>query len=148
MARKPQVDPQERAVAVLERMEFRGLYRKGSHTPLKQLRLAAKLVCKLYRVPRCTVFVRKTRGYRALYWYEPHVSIQLDPEYGHNLFTLAHELAHHVVDYRHRRSQAHGATFVRVFGEVLDVLRMVPLAGFKAACKKRGVRIARRPRCF
>lgn len=127
----------------MERMELRGLYRYGTHTPLKQLRRAARLVARLYGVPRCSVFVRRLHGYRAVYWWPPRKpSIQISPGFV-NLATVAHELAHHVVLHRYRRAQDHGPRFVRVYAEILEILRLVPLAGMKAICKKHGVKMAR-----
>lgn len=134
------LDPQQDLVYVMERIELRGHCR---HTvPMKRLRRWARAACRLYGVPNVTIRVYKKRGHGGAY---QDGKIQLDPKCGRNGMSLAHELAHHLTDtLTKERSQDHGPTFAYFYGALLHGMRLVPFEGYKAICKKHGIKIVRR----
>lgn len=133
-------DPQKQAVYTMERRELGGHYR---HTvKLKPLRRTVRRLCRLYDVPPLRVSVRRERGCDAIY-YHLDGYVLLDPKVGRNYATVAHELAHHIAWHRHgHRAQDHGPTWVRYFAQVLHSMRLVPLAGMRAVCRKHKIRMA------
>jgi hypothetical protein len=137
VAQSKDSDPQKARLYAMEFREFRGLWR-GTRTKLKTLRRYVRLVCRLYGIKPCTLYVRaySTKGCYG------GGAIHLDP-YGMNAHTLAHELAHYINDMLDKGSQDHGPRFVRRYGEVLHILRLFPIEGFRAICRKHGIRIAR-----
>lgn len=136
-------DPQRQAVYDMEAREFSGLW-NGVTQPMKQLRGAAREVCKLFDVPPVTLAMRRFADRDAEYNDETfEVSFGV-AGHNRNMVTLAHEISHHIVYHRHgNRAQDHGPTFVLVYAQVLSAMRMVPIAGMRDACKRHKVRIAR-----
>lgn len=130
-------DPQGRAVYVMERRELRGHYR---HTVDRDdLRRALRRLARSFDTTVPPLNTARLSRYGV---WEDGV-ITLDSERGCNYLTLAHEMAHHVTYERHGyRVQDHGPTFVRVYAQALDILRVVPFAGMRAICRKYRVRIA------
>lgn len=131
-------DPQQAAVYKMEREELSGHLRHKM--PMRALKLAAQRICSQYGVPQVRVAAKKERGMWASYDWK--CLICLHPTGGRNLCTLAHELAHHLVQYRHQRTQDHGPTFMYYFVELLDTMRIVPRAGMLSIARKYKVRIA------
>lgn len=132
-----ELDAQAAKLYVMERIELRGHCRHK--LPLRLLNRYARKFCKLYDVPMVSIRVYAVRGQGG------HCDggrIQLDPKCGMNGLTLAHELAHHIVDTKHPRAQPHGAIFAMYYGALLHGLRLVPFEGFKAICDRHKVRIA------
>jgi predicted SprT family Zn-dependent metalloprotease len=136
-------DPQREILYNMEFSELRGHWR-GTKTKLKTLHRYVRLVCRLYGLQRPTLFCRRIKGGgQAVYWSE-HNSIQLDPTWGRVPVVLAHELAHHVTFNKSAKVvQDHGPRFVRVYAEVLHIMRLMPMQGMKAICRKHGVKMAR-----
>lgn len=133
-------DDQKELVYAMEFRELRGLWR-GTKTKLKTLKRYVRLVCRLYGLKPCGLFIRGMEA-KGCYWNYDR-TIQLDP-YGMNAVTLAHELAHYVVHMKHSsRAQDHGPQFVRRYAEILHILRLFPIEGMRAICRKHGVKMAR-----
>lgn len=125
-------------VYVMERRELSG---HQWHTyPRKRLYRAIRKICRLYNVPRVRL------RYAAL----PHCGeyldgiVWLERKAGRNLLILAHELAHHIVAHRHPRAQDHGPRWLRYYIEILDILRLIPLEGMLALCRKYNLGVAPR----
>jgi hypothetical protein len=130
-------DPQKQAVYHMEDDDLRGHCRH--RLSLRLLRRYANELCAMYEVPDVSISVYENGlGGSCL-----DGKIQLDPKCGMNGLTLAHELAHHICDVKYPRAQKHGPMFASVYGCLLSSLRLVPLPGFRAICRKHGVRIAR-----
>lgn len=127
----------------MEFREFRGQWR-GTRTKLKTLLRYVRMVCRLYGLPRVTVRVQTIESKGVYRFNDRHTYIALDPAWGMNAVTLAHELAHYVTHKKFPKTrQDHGPRFVRVYAEVLHIMRLMPLAGMKAICRKHGVKMAR-----
>lgn len=136
-------DPQRKLVYTMEAREFRAVW-KHVKQPLAYLSDLAARVCKMYGAPPVTLVCAKLIGCDAQYDCEQSRIEFNTTGNGRNVFTLAHELAHHICWTRHgHRVQDHGPMFVLVFGQLLSTLRVTPLAGWRAACKRHGVKIAR-----
>lgn len=136
-------DPQKQDVYRMEHREFRGVW-KHVDQPLRYLRKMSDQVCDMYSVPRIPVEFGKVRGGSAEYIVGSQITLD---EKGQQLFTLAHELAHHIVWCRYgHRAQDHGPMFVFVYAQVLSSLRIVPMAGMRAACRRNGVKMAAQPK--
>jgi len=131
-------DPQAERVYRMESEELSGHCRSVCDDAT--LKRFLRQGCAIYEVPvpQLVEGGRKLGG-----WYDSITcSIGLNPDCGRNLLTLAHELAHHVVTVKWPRAQDHGATFVRVYAELLDLMRLVPIAGMRQICRRYGVRMA------
>lgn len=124
----------------MERAELSGHCR--GVTTLRFMQRAMREACDIYQIPVPSVMCG-TRALGGLYCPVTH-RIFLHPECGHNLLTLAHELAHHVVVLSFPRSTDHGPVWVRTYAELLDLLRLVPIAGMRAICRRHGVKMAPR----
>lgn len=125
-------------------MEFRELRGIRWHTAdIDDMRRRAKAICRTYVVPKVVVEVVTKRGQGGSYEAGDD-KILLDPDSGQNYMILAHELGHHVAWTRHGcYVQDHGPTWVKYYGQILDQLRMVPIEGFRAICRRHGVKMAR-----
>jgi hypothetical protein len=134
-------DPQRHLVYAMERLEFGGHWRHKltNRTAKRWIRQA----CKNLGVKAPKVIVKTIRGVRGEYD-EDSRTIYLDTEYGRSGLVLLHELAHHVAYVKYPRSADHGPMWMRVYATLLDMSRLVPIAGTKAACRRHGVKIARR----
>lgn len=130
-------DPQKPLVYAMEDEEFRGHCRH--RLPLKLVRRYARRLCRIFDVPQVSIRVYRVRGHGGQC---SDGQIQLDPKCGMNGLTLAHELAHHVCDVKHPRAQAHGPLFAAYYGALLSALRLVPRVGFRAMCRKHGVKFS------
>lgn len=120
----------------MERCELRG---HDYHVlKRKYLLFAARRICRTYSVPHVRLAFADLPNCGS---YLPGV-ITLDRASGRNLLNLAHELAHHVVAYRHPHAQDHGPRWMRYYAEVADILRIVPLAGMLALCRKYNLGVA------
>lgn len=134
-------DPQAERVYEMERDELGGHF--DHRVKLSTLRSLAKIVCKEYEVPPVTIYVRRLKGYDGA-WHTDN-SIYLHADVGVNAVTLLHEVAHHITAHRHPKAHAnapHGARWVRIYADLLDRCRLVPLAGMRAACRLHKVKIA------
>lgn len=136
-------DPQQELIRLMEKHEFRGL---DHHTiTLKRLKKAIRKLSKSFGVPVPKLTIRNEPGCVAAYHYDNrgwHL-IALGSDW-RNLFTLAHEFAHHYVWLAcGNRAQDHGPTFVRAYACALQVLRMMPMESFLFACKKYGIKSSR-----
>lgn len=122
----------------MERRVFRG--HLEHRAPLRILRRYVGKFCRLHGLPRVSVSIRRCHGGGG--WYDPDGRfIFLDPNQ-QNALSLAHELAHHVVTYRHPHAQDHGPAWMRWYAHILDAWRLVPLAGTIDACRRHGVAMA------
>ncbi len=139
MSRPPANDPQRDKIYAMESAEFAGWF---EHVlPYKQLRRLALRACRSLRVkpPRIEVLALAVAGEQEA------ETLRLDCTQGCNGLVLAHELAHYVMYLNSRDKKApHGPEFVRLYGSLLDAMRLVPWEGFAAACKRHDVRIARK----
>jgi hypothetical protein len=132
-------DPQQHAVYAMEAEEFAS---HCNHTlPLLTLKKWARQTCRLFKVPSVTIRVYAIRGRGGGY---TEGRIQLDPSCGRNALTLFHELAHHIVRSKHPRAQDHGPLFCAYYAWLLDAWRLMPRAGFRAAARRHGVKVAKR----
>lgn len=134
-------DPHCDLVYAMERLEFGGHWRhKIEHrTALRWIRQA----CRILSVSPPKILVQPVRGCRGEYDPET-LTIRLDTQYGRSGLVLLHELAHHITWVKHPRAADHGPRWMLIYATLLDMTRMVPIAGTRAACKKHGVRIARK----
>lgn len=141
-------DRQRERLYAMEFRELRGLWH-GTRTAPKTLQRHVRRVCRLYGLPVVSLQFRTIES-KGLYIFNRKNGlpglIRLDPQWGRNAITLAHELAHYVTHMKFPKTrQDHGPRFVRVYAEITYILRLVPLEGFKAICRKHGVRMARGP---
>lgn len=134
-------DPQRRLVYVMEHQELRG--HRWHWTKLSVLRKHTKTICKMYGLPRVGLIARRKKGEGASYNPGTPGCIWLGED-GLNYCTLAHELAHYITWTRHPKAQDHGPLWAFYYGRLLDQMRVVPLAGFKAICRRYGVKMAAR----
>lgn len=131
----------------MEHAELRGLWQE-TRIPLRYRKRVLAGLCRVFNVPRIRVRSCKVPGAHGCYYVrddgEPR--IDLCPRSGSDMLTLAHEFAHYVTHMRCPRARDHGPTFLFHYMQVCDALRLVPAAGFRAACRKHGLRIARKQR--
>lgn len=134
-------DPQQRLVRLMEKREFIG---HEQHTiTLKHLRRHLRRLSKLFNVPRPKLRVSENHGLVAAYDYDTG-TIELGKRAGKNLFTLAHEFAHHYVWVRcGDKAQEHGPTWVRAYARALHIVRVMPFESFLFVCRKWGVKFSR-----
>jgi hypothetical protein len=134
-------DPQRNLIYAMERLEFGGhwSHKISRRTANKWVRQA----CRNLGVAKPKIVIKTVRGVRGEY-HTASQTIYLDTEYGRSGLVLLHELAHHIAYLKYPRSEDHGPSFVRVYATLLDMSRLVPIAGTKAACRRHGVKIARR----
>lgn len=135
------MDQHAALVYAMERLEFGGHWKHELHD-----RVATKWVrqaCKNLQVERPKIVRRTVRGVRG--YYDPDVStIVLDRKFGRSGLVLLHELAHHVTYVKHPKAADHGPRWMLIYAILLDMTRLVPMAGTRAACRRHGVRIAKR----
>ena len=131
----------------MEHAELRGLWQE-TRIPLRYRKRVLAALCRAFDLPRIRVRSCKVPGAHGCYYVrddgEPR--IDLCPRSGSDMLTLAHEFAHYVTHMRCPRARDHGPTFLFHYMQVCDALRLVPAAGFRAACRKHGLRIARKKR--
>jgi hypothetical protein len=135
----PPDDPQRDLVYAMEKLHFAGHCRHV--LPRKMIKRWVRRVCRTYRIPQPKLAIKEptVRGRSAEC---DEVGVTLHPKWGCNGLTLLHELAHWIVFNRHPYATDHGPTFMRVYGELLDTMRLVPFAGFRAVCVRHGIKVA------
>lgn len=139
--KKVSVDTQRRLVRLMERAEFLG--QEQHSLPLKRIRRAIGRLTRSFGVARPKLWIRSERGFIASYHYDTKM-IVLGPQFGKNLFTLAHEFAHHYVWITcGDRAQEHGPTFVNVYGRALHLLRVLPEDAFFRVCRRWGIKYSK-----
>jgi hypothetical protein len=122
-------DPQQKLVYAMERLELGGHWRHKLSN--KTARQWVRQACKNLGVRSPKIVIKTLRAVRGEY--DPDVqTIYLDTEYGRSGCLLLHELAHHITYLKYPRSEDHGPMFVRVYATLLDMSRLVPLAGVMA----------------
>jgi hypothetical protein len=126
----------------MERLEFGGHWRHQLR-PWKFAERWVRQHCKNLGVPVPRLIVKTVRGARGEYD-ETVQTIFLDTKFGRSALVLLHELAHHITWIKYPKAEDHGPQFMRIYAALLDATRLVPLAGTRAACKRHGVRIARK----
>lgn len=139
MVGSPPDDPQQHEVYKLETEELNG--HRYHKMLLRDLRKWARHTCKQFGVRPPRVMVKHNHGYIGVYLSETQ-TIQLDPEWGKNGLTLAHELAHHIVAVKHPRATTHGPTWLGYYAQILDMMRLVPADGVRAVARRRNVAIS------
>lgn len=112
--------------------------------PSDQLYSYLRQACTLYEVPTPSLDLTMVSDEDAGEYDPCTRAIRLNNSGGRNLLMLAHELAHHIVSVKWPKAADHGPTFVRTYAELLDLMRLVPIAGFRAICRRHKVRIASR----
>jgi hypothetical protein len=137
------IDPQKDAVYSMEVREFRGLWRR-TRIPLAYRRQLVKMLCRLYKLEQIGLYSLKIRGYSGLFRHDEEGGkhIEVDHRSGQDLLILAHEFAHYMTWTWTPRAQDHGPTFARNYMLACASLRLIPQAGFRAAARKHGVKIA------
>ncbi len=136
-------DPQRDRLYEMEGAEFSCIRKHKAE--LRDLEKFTQVLCELagVPVPKLVILKHARRDFAAQYVYEPPYAIEMDPQEGVNASALAHELAHHITWILNPRAEDHGPLFVLRYGQLLDLMRLLPLAGFRAICRKHGVKIAR-----
>lgn len=135
-------DPQKERVYEMEHTELGG-HAKGRTHP-RTLHKLAKDLCAYYSVP-VPAIIFGIKGCAGWYDYRT-LTIGVSGQHGCNLLTICHEIAHHIAHTKAPRSQPHGATWVRIYGECLALARLVPICGFRAICRRHGVKMGPRKR--
>lgn len=135
-------DPQRKRLYAVENTYFAG------HTQHKlngkQMRRWVREICKEYGVPVPVVRIGRCEENRvAQYDPEDDGAITLDKAQGCNGLSVMHEMAHHICTLNHPRAADHGPAFCRIYGELLDRVRLVPFAGWIAVCAQHGVGVLR-----
>ena len=134
---KSKRDPQQHKVYGLER-ELIGL---ALHTTChrEHLRTVLAHACRKYKVPAPKlVFVRENNK---IFGSSNNGVITLNAAFhGCNLFTLLHELAHHLTDFKYEGAEDHGVEFVRIYMDLLNRYRVLPRDAFKVMAQRRGVK--------
>ena len=129
----------------MESAELRGLW-KATHVPLRYRKRALAGLCRVFDVPKIRVRSCKVPGAHGCYYVhsdgEPR--IELCPKSGSDMLTLAHEFAHYVTHVKRPKAADHGPSFLLYYMQACDALRLVPPAGFRAACRKHKLTIARK----
>jgi len=136
---KRNLDPQAETVYCMEGEDFGA--QLCAKVPLRELRRIAKLMCRRRKIPVPNIFIRTPTEPRLQGYYDPNTyAICLHPKFARNYMVLLHELAHHFVELKHPRAQHHGATWMRMYIELLDEARVIPAVAMRAACRERGVK--------
>jgi hypothetical protein len=148
MAESPARDPQRAQVYAMEAEEFG--WHAYHRARQKDLRFWLRTMCKKFSVPEPLLKFGpcQTASTNGEYIQEDR-TIVLSSKAGPCGLLLAHELAHHI-DYVLGAPGAayHNPRFVLTYMELLDAMRLVPEEGFRAAARRHGVKIARRPTCL
>jgi len=135
-------DPQAERIYEMEAVEF-SFIRKHRCSP-RHLQELNRIFCEMAGVPAAKIrVIGPTRSdYAGQYDYKTG-TIELDRHEGINGAVFAHELAHHIVFLTKPRAADHGPAFARCYGQLLDLMRLLPQVGFRAICRKHKVTIAR-----
>lgn len=143
MSRARAEDPQADRLYEMEAVEFS--FMRRHRCALKDLVGFNRIFCTMAEVPLARIQVVGPSSRDWVGRYDPQTFlIELDGRQGLNGGVFAHELAHHLTFNLHPRAQDHGPLFARRYGQLLDLMRLFPLPGFRAICRKYGVRIAKR----
>lgn len=128
-------------VYAMERLEFGGHWK--TQIPRKIAKRWIRQACRNLQVKKPALVFKTLRGCRGLY--DPNTSaIHLDPGWGRSALVLLHELAHHITCMKYPKAADHGPRFMLVYAILLDMTRLVPMAGTRSACRRHGVKIANR----
>lgn len=137
MAFSPKSDPQRGRLYRMEEREFNGHAR---HTLAEtHLRNGLKALCRRLKISAPKLAIRRIDKSNVCGAYSPSLClIELHPKMGKNAWTLAHELAHHVIAVHDPKNQFqdHGPEFVHVFVILLDVMRLVPRIAMEPVLRK------------
>jgi hypothetical protein len=135
-------DPQAARVYEMEAEEFSGIRKHRAR--LVDLREFSRVFCDLAEVPRAPVIrIGPSKSDMAGQYDPATYALELDRHEGLNGAVFAHELAHHITAVLNPRAADHGPLFVLRYGQILDLMRLLPLAGFRSICRKHNVSIAR-----
>ncbi len=107
---------------------------------IQKLRAICDHACKSWGVEPCKVTAQKMKGKVFGHWFEGEIILNQSWN-GMNLTTLLHELAHHIHDELGIEADEydHGHQWVCIYALLLDQYKIMPLAAFKALCKKYNV---------
>lgn len=111
------------------------------------LRATIRALCEALDIPEPRLRILKLEDNYIGFYAPERKTIELDSTCGRNMRVLAHELAH----YLHVGSQRlgepdHSPRWVRIYFQLLDMFRIVPLAGMLAEARRYGVTVARKSR--
>ncbi len=111
-----------------------------AHVEEDDLQMIADYVCRRYKVKRCSVVI-ENKGKDRIFGWTSAQAVHLNQDFhGDNTAVLAHELAHYVCDRLFPDlTEAHGAHFVMIYGEILDMLNLFPWNQWCALCDEWGV---------
>jgi hypothetical protein len=146
---KPKNDPQRSCVYMLER-ELAGcsVYHAARRDDLLGV---LEHACRYYKIAPPVLRIyrdnkSKEFGFHAYTLGEPprRASINLNAAYhGANLFTLLHELAHHIVDFTwSEQNGKHTPEFVGVFMHLLHKYKIMPEDAFRVVAARKKIQIA------
>ena len=116
------------------------------HTHCKREHLEAVIrhACRKYEVSE-PVFKIVYKKQRIFGWcYDNDDGIWLNAAFhGDNLHTLLHELGHWITDKIHDKDLPdHSPEFVKIYAELLDAYKLIPLDAFRVVAKRWGLKIA------
>lgn len=138
---RPKGDPQRHKIYSLER-ELVGMS-VNTRCPRDHLRDVLAHACRKYRVTAAELKFIRNPDMRIFGFYirYPFPSITLNSGFhGCNMFTLMHELAHHIVDERFDSIEHHGPEFAKVYMDLLHRYRIIPNYAFKVMLERYGVK--------
>jgi hypothetical protein len=109
--------------------------------------------CKYYHLPPLKLRIvnreEPEEGWEDLawvsFWENGKIELFLNrKQYGCNMLTLMHELAHYITDSYYEDHQDHGRQFAAIYMHLLDKYKLMPSPCFRLLAKKYGVKIAHR----
>lgn len=145
MKKSPKSDPQRSRVYEMERHAVANhLHHKMSE---RDLRTTLRALSEAIDVPQPKLQIRRMgNDYVGDYTIESSL-IRVDAKLGMNLRTLMHEYAHHVhQQHTYKGEPAHSPRWVRIYFQLLDMTRMVPIEGMLAVARQYGVKVQRKSR--
>ena len=134
-------DPQRHIVYSLEREMIGTVIH--THCKREHLEAVIKHACRKYGIsqPEFKIVYKKQRIFG---WCYDNDGIWLNAAFhGDNLHTLLHELGHWITDKIHDKNLPdHSPEFVKIYAELLDAYKLIPLDAFRVVAKRWGLKIA------
>lgn len=137
--KKIKSDPQRHLIYSLERETIgQSINTRSSRD---HLRSVASHACRKYKVPNVKLMFVHEPDTRLFGW-EDHQKITLNSGFhGCNIYTLLHELAHHITDEKYEEGiEHHGPEFFSIYIDLMDRYRVFPRRQMKALADQYGVR--------
>jgi len=138
-------DPQAELVYFWENTNFRALF-YAHRIPLAQAQKIARAMARYCQVPEPQLsFKRLSRRANTAEQSGPRMWVNTTKA-GWTHMLLAHEVAHWVCEHRHTNAQDHGPAWMRVYLQLLDRFKVLPLHVTTHSARLFGIKF-KDPRC-